>query len=490
MQPYIRVVFFAFLLVVVPIRAHAAVRITEIAWMGIAGEGGQFGEWLELYNDSDTSVSLSDWKLYGDGGGQLLFTFSKTIPSGGYLLVERTTASMTDPVPSIDDEHGTFGGGGMANTGEDLVLKDASGAVVQSLNYAVGWPAGDPASKETMQWTGASWITASGTPKSETVSSGDTSGDNTDDDTSNTGTDSDNDDTDNESQNGSESPKVTIKSKPKKELVRPDPHIELVIPRAMDVHSPYRFTANVYTKDDRNPPKGVYRWNFGDGTAVESYKRLEPVMYTYQYPGTYTLWFGYYETAFDQDPLLFLATTVSVRLPDLTVSVVDGAAVRIQNNADMKVDLSSWALAAGEYRAVLPPMTILAPRASIVMPAATLHIPVANGVQLFTPDGFLAHVTTDTGEVLGAEVMAAAPIVDIPVVSEPVLGEEQSIVDSGVVIAPIEMPIEESLPLNPYEAQTPKPRKANSARTWLLGAVAFSIVGLFILLERLTAKRE
>lgn len=50
--------------------AFASVRITEIAWMGTAES--QFGEWIELYNDSAENVSLSGWKLY-EGGESNLF---------------------------------------------------------------------------------------------------------------------------------------------------------------------------------------------------------------------------------------------------------------------------------------------------------------------------------------------------------------------------------------------------------------------------------
>jgi hypothetical protein len=76
--------------------ASASVRITEIAWMGTAES--QFAEWFELFNDGSEDVNLTGWKLYEDAGEQLVFTLTKTIPSNGYLLVERTTASSPDPM--------------------------------------------------------------------------------------------------------------------------------------------------------------------------------------------------------------------------------------------------------------------------------------------------------------------------------------------------------------------------------------------------------
>jgi hypothetical protein len=142
----------------------ADVSINEVAWMGTTGN--QYGEWLELYNDSDAAVDLSGWKLYKDGGQTLVFALTESIASKGYFIVERTTGTSLDPLPGINDESGTFGGGSFANlpAGEFLVLKDAYGRTIDSLDFSSGWPAGNNDTKETMQLLGGSWITATPTP--------------------------------------------------------------------------------------------------------------------------------------------------------------------------------------------------------------------------------------------------------------------------------------------------------------------------------------
>ena len=81
---------------------HANIRMTEIAWMGTSESS--FCEWFELYNDGTDSVNLSGWKLYEDGGSQVVFTMTTPITSQGYLLIERTTPSCPDPVPIVSDE--------------------------------------------------------------------------------------------------------------------------------------------------------------------------------------------------------------------------------------------------------------------------------------------------------------------------------------------------------------------------------------------------
>jgi hypothetical protein len=176
-----------------PCGAQADVKINEVAWMGTAAS--QYSEWIELYNNGTQDISLAGWKLYKTGN-TLLFTLSKSITAGGYLLIERTTASAPDAVPGVTDESGTFGGGGLRNTGEDLLLTDKEGTAIDTLSFASGWPAGDAKTKDTMQWDGQKWITAPGTPDAANatevvapvVSTTDTSGTNTSSSTTTTET--------------------------------------------------------------------------------------------------------------------------------------------------------------------------------------------------------------------------------------------------------------------------------------------------------------
>jgi hypothetical protein len=159
-----------FVVFFVPIFARADVLISEVAWMGTTDS--QFEEWIELQNTGSESVSLSGWKIYKAGGDTLLFSLSGSISAGQYLLVCRTTASVSNPLSGSCDLSGTFGGSGLNNTSEYIILKNDSGNSVDEVNASGGWPAGDASTKQTMQKSGSSWITADGTPGQPNASTG------------------------------------------------------------------------------------------------------------------------------------------------------------------------------------------------------------------------------------------------------------------------------------------------------------------------------
>nr|MCR5852405.1 lamin tail domain-containing protein [Methanophagales archaeon] len=91
--------------------------------------GGQYNEWIELYNKDDKTINLAGWEIDG-----------KEIPDGtiiqpqGYLIIARNDTSFAEIYPgavcsvvkvSIE----------LNNDGEELFLKDSAGNVVDSVNY-------------------------------------------------------------------------------------------------------------------------------------------------------------------------------------------------------------------------------------------------------------------------------------------------------------------------------------------------------------------
>jgi hypothetical protein len=355
-----------FISIFIPAVAFADVRVTEIAWMGTSES--QYGEWIELYNDGSNTVDLAGWKIYADGGNQVLFTLTSSISANGYLLIERTTASMPDPVPGITDESGVFGGGGLSNVGEYLLLKDANSNTVQSIDYTSGWPAGNSTTKETMQWDGSAWITAVGTPKQSLVA-----------------------EEEEEEEITEEAEEKS--SSPTKKQKAVDPHVLIDMPEAVFRGVPSEYRASVALVDATQGPlqwvDGLYVWNMGDGTIIKTQGNA-PHAYAYRYPGTYTVAVAYYKKESDTIPLLKYAETVKIQIPDIQLELLEeGKALQIKNGMDKPVDLSGWKVRNGTVVSLIPDMTILAPRATIAISAETLHINIYEKSELIAPDGMV-----------------------------------------------------------------------------------------------------
>lgn len=429
-------------------RLHAAVQLTEIAWMGIAGANGQYGEWMELYNDGEESPSLAGWTIRADD--DVIFTLTKTIAPHSYLLVERVTPSMPDPLPSFSDEAGSFGSGGLSNEGENLTLRNAVGDIVQTLSYAAsGWPAGNGANKDTMQWRSGSWITAAATPGAPAPAGSSSSGG-----------------------GGSSSISSTT---PKPAPITYEPRLAVTIPSELYQYVEYEFVADLMLEDGKYHTKGPFRWNFGDGTSVVQ-EKLAPLVHAYRYPGTYTLWLGYYETVFDKKPTIEFSKTVKIGTPSLSVSIVDREAVEITNLSGKVVDLSGWKLFSGGVSATLPEYTLVAPDASIILSAQTLGFSALPDISLTRPTG--ERVVTTTGKATAATANAVRSSVSVAAPVAPALSPTSAV------------PIADFFAADTTAVGEQKSPTEHRTRITVFFAILIVTVALCVLLERAMLRRE
>lgn len=139
----------------------AQVVINEIAWMGTTVSSNN--EWLELKNLSSGPIVLEGWTLRAQDGTPAL-NLTGQIAAGGYFLLERTDDDTLSEIAA--DQIYT---GALSNSGEILELRNSAGELIDSLNGAAGWPAGDNTNKLTLERTSAggwqSSALANGTPR-------------------------------------------------------------------------------------------------------------------------------------------------------------------------------------------------------------------------------------------------------------------------------------------------------------------------------------
>ncbi len=145
--------------------ANSAVVVNEIAWMGTAESATN--EWIELFNNGNDSVDLTEWTLRIEGNKNKDIALKNFILAQGYYLIERTD---DNTLPNIPADLVTPFGAGLANNGASLVLFNAQGLEIDRVNGNNNWniggqTAGNNATKETAQRDGSLWFTAVATPR-------------------------------------------------------------------------------------------------------------------------------------------------------------------------------------------------------------------------------------------------------------------------------------------------------------------------------------
>ncbi len=424
------------LFIAVPCSAHAEVIINEVAWMGTAHSASD--EWIELANTGDTSVSLSGWKLR-TADNSVSITLTGSVSANGFYLLERTDDTT---VPDITADK--IYTGALSDSGEKLILENG-GSVVQTLDATIKWPAGNTTTNQTMQWNGSSWITAVATPKSANAGAGTSATD-----TGATQT-------------------TTVQSTPTKIV----PHVAFSIPSPLYSGVQYEIGAEAIL-EYMTPGYGHFVWNFGDGTYLTKDSNTEPLTHTYQYPGNYTISFAYYRSRYEKKPILMDSKKVEVFMPTVSLTVIDnGGALVVKNSSDKVAEISDWHLETDSGKTVFPPMTFIAPKATVTFSAKALGVVSVQGAKIYTPfAGFTTEVektitqksVPKTSISRSSSTMQTMSMQNIPVKNTPIATE----------IKQEEKPVQTN----------------NHTKKIILGVVILSGIGLFLLLERFIAQKE
>ncbi|WP_409252677.1 lamin tail domain-containing protein [Bacillus sp. SCS-153A] len=135
--------------------AVKSVIINEIAWMGTTVDFNN--EWIELYNNTSSPVSLQGWKLEAMDGTPSI-PLSGTISPNGYFLLEKGSDNTVPGIPAnlIYNNYNNT----LVNSGEVLYLKDSAGTIIDQVGTNVGtqlnpqassWYNGDNDMKATME---------------------------------------------------------------------------------------------------------------------------------------------------------------------------------------------------------------------------------------------------------------------------------------------------------------------------------------------------
>jgi len=116
-----------------------SVVINEIAWMGTKANSAD--EWIELYNNTTSSINLINWQIKKGGQDFIIISTStsatNTIPAKGFYLLERTDDNTIQDI-SADIIYK----GSLNNNGEKLELYNPQGDLIDLVDCSLGWFAG------------------------------------------------------------------------------------------------------------------------------------------------------------------------------------------------------------------------------------------------------------------------------------------------------------------------------------------------------------
>lgn len=126
-----------------------------------------------------------------------------------------------------------------------------------------------------------------------------------------------------------------------------------------------------------------YRWNFGDGSAMDG----KHVAHRFEYPGKYAV---VLEVVSRQGLRATHQVAVTVESAQLNFKALPDGSVSIENLASRDVDLSQWKVAQGASVFVLAQHTIALKNSTVRLSPATLGFRATSAATLLYPDGRIA----------------------------------------------------------------------------------------------------
>ena len=113
--------------------------ITE-AMANPASVSDSYGEWFEVLNTTDSTIDMHGWSIKDlDGDEHQLTSGQATIPilSGEYLILAKNGDQTQNGGVNVNY---VYNGYSLSNSEDEIILLDASGAIVDEVHYSNGWP--------------------------------------------------------------------------------------------------------------------------------------------------------------------------------------------------------------------------------------------------------------------------------------------------------------------------------------------------------------
>ena len=113
--------------------------ITEVM-ANPASVSDSYGEWFEIFNTTDSTIDMHGWSIKDlDGDEHQLLSDETTIPilPGEYFILAKNGDESQNGGVNVDYVYNGFS---LSNSDDEVILLDASGAIVDEVHYSNGWP--------------------------------------------------------------------------------------------------------------------------------------------------------------------------------------------------------------------------------------------------------------------------------------------------------------------------------------------------------------
>lgn len=341
--------------------AYAGVIINEVLYSPVSKQ------WVEIYNDSDNTINLTEYKILDAGAsvnGHNISACSGSLSPNSYAVVAK----------SPDDFSGSSSVVCKSSLGikvsEDLIkLKDNSDEIIDSV--VIDSIATDGKSSQLIE---GSWVASIPTPGEANQSSGSAENDNSsnsDSDTNNSEDTTNNSENSNTSSGSSSKSSASTKSKSSiaKPVKQPSMKAKIITGTLAFAGQPVEIKAEITGFYNENVVLGRIYWNFGDGSSFEQENNFGKFYHTFYHPGEYVLFLEYYSKK-SQVPEITNKVSVKVVSTSVSISKIGDTKdffIELTNNASSDIDVSHWFVNANGKTFILPKNTVIMSKKSMTL---------------------------------------------------------------------------------------------------------------------------
>lgn len=333
--------FILFLSIFIPVSNVSALEITEIMYDIKGTDSGR--EWIEIYNNSDSSKKITEHKLIENDVSHKINSNNELqtiLEVGEYAVIADNVESFLLDNPNYSSYlfESSFS---LSNGGEVLKISDSSSNIIDTKTYS-----GDMGAKGnglSLQYVSSEelFIEAEPTPgetnASEPFVIEEQSGDISDSDSS--------------SDDSTHSEQVNLSLKiPTKTISVSAGRNRKTFPGI-----PIEFDS-LYSESERNG-KIKYFWNFGDGNTTKGRR----VKHTYKFPGLYNVVLnavGKTNKAVSRTEVLVLESKIE--------AVVNEYGIEIKNNSNSEINIGNFKIKKKKKDYLFPKDTIVSSNSSII----------------------------------------------------------------------------------------------------------------------------